>query len=142
MINDNLLHAAEEINKLDAIHSKFVDFIRSLDKKDTALGAIDTNPDPVSMVCLHKVMSISRRIIAIDGLPGLNEYTVYAKDNENLVFVSSFYINTSGIIFTTPDESEKLCDYNDASLAGKLLEYTADKLLKSQIFKPTEANQK
>jgi len=138
MINESLLHASAAINKLDAIHSKFVDFIRSLDNKDTELGFIDATPDPVSMVCLHKSMNISRRIIAVNGLPTSNEYAVYANDNENMVLVSSFYLNASGIIFSTPDESDRLCDYNDALLAEKLLEYTAVELLKSKIFKPAD----
>ena len=139
MINENLLQAAAAINELDAIHSKFVDYIRSLDNKDTQLGFIDTSPDPISVVCLHKTMNITRRIIAIDGQPRSNEYAVHANDNENMVLVSTFYLNASGIIFSTPDESDSLCDYNDALLAEKLLEYTAEGLLKSQIFKPTEA---
>jgi hypothetical protein len=139
MIDENLLHASAAINELDAIHSKFVDFIRSIDNKDTELGFIDTTPDPISMACLHKTMKISRRIIAIDGRPTSNEYTVHANDNENMVLVSTFYLNVSGAIFSTPDESDSLCDYNDELLAEKLLTYTAQGLLKSQVFKPTEA---
>jgi len=142
MINENLLHASAAINKLDAIHSKLVDFIRSLDNKDTELGFIDTTPDPISMVCLHKTMNITRRIIAIDDQPTSNEYAVYANDNENMILVSTFYLNASGVIFSTPDESDSLCDYNDELLADKLLEYTAHGLLKSQIFKPTESGLK
>ena len=90
MINENLLYASTAINKLDSIHSKFVDWIRSLDNKDMELGFIDTTPDPISMVCLHKTMNITRRIIAIDGQPTSNEYAVYANDNENIVLVSTF----------------------------------------------------
>ncbi len=135
--DERVLIAISGIEQLNQMHDKFMKFVQTLSTIKPHAGTISVSNNDLEASCLGVTLAVKRKIVAMEGLPALVEYsfTIPKKISDLVVF--NLYLGAGGVLYTDPEGKSRLCDYNNTYLANNLLNAVAIGLLDSEAFSPT-----
>lgn len=123
------------LRKLEALHADFLAHLGKL--KSFEGGSLAIQGGQISVVCLGISIKVGERYIAKDSQPSLIEYEFSTEHDDGKLPLFYLYLRANGRLFGDSDCTKSFADFDNQYLLSHLIGELADKLLKSEVFKPS-----
>lgn len=122
-----------------ALSSKFLHYLHASNPAEL-FGTLTVTEDAIAVNCCGYNISASPRVVRGPSGNYFVEYPFRIAFEEDSLLVWAIYFHRGGRIYMDcqNDDANLLCDYDNMNLRKIILTNLMDKILKSEIFKPSK----